>query len=240
MKISHNDNMLTLYSKQQDIVNSTAKYTVVEAARSVGKTTACLIWFLKRILKGSSGNNYLWTSRSNAEIDIVFCKFKRFLVISDLHKYSYSISSKERVIEINGMKIWFKCFNDINILCGTNISAVVIDEATNCEPHIWHQIRSSIASDGLCMIVGHARGRKKWMYRLARKAESGHSDMFYVNINSYDAAKSGILNHDDIEKEKKILPEHIFREKHLVQASEDGDNPFDLQSISDCIQLFLV
>lgn len=114
--------------------------------------------------------------------------------------------------------------------------AAVIDEASRAKDEAWHAIRSTLtATQGMIRIIGNVKGRKNWFYALARKAENGEPGMEFHRINAYDAAEAGIIQLDEIEDAKRQLPENVFRELYLAMPSDDGGNPFGIQSIQACI-----
>ena len=63
----------------------------------------------------------------------------------------------------------------------------------------------------------------------------------YFKITAYDAAAAGMLTKDgrpfieEIESAKIDLPESVFKELYLAEASEDGSNPFGIQFIQQCV-----
>ena len=69
---------------------------------------------------------------------------------------------------------------------------------------------------------------------MAQKAQAGEPDFDYFKITAYDAAAEGLLSYDEIESARRELPESVFKELYLAEASEDGSNPFGLQFIQQC------
>jgi len=59
-------------------------------------------------------------------------------------------------------------------------------------------------------------------------------------LQTIDAANEGMRTKDgrpfleEIEEAKRDLPESVFQELYLAEASEDGSNPFGLQFIKQC------
>jgi hypothetical protein len=69
---------------------------------------------------------------------------------------------------------------------------------------------------------------------MAQKAKAGQPGYFYKKITAYDAVNAGILDPEEIQDAKQNLPEAVFKELYLAEASEDGSNPFGLQFIGQC------
>ena len=92
------------------------------------------------------------------------------------------------------------------------------------------------ATRGPVVIIGNVRGRKNWFWRMARKAETGNYRNYkYTKLTAYDAVEGGVLAKAEIEDAKNELPEEVFKELYLAEATEDGSNPFGLRNISACI-----
>ena len=59
--------------------------------------------------------------------------------------------------------------------------------------------------------------------------------MAYHKLTAFDAIEGGILPAEEIDEARRQLPEAVFRELYLAEASDDGSNPFGAAAISDCI-----
>lgn len=113
----------------------------------------------------------------------------------------------------------------------------MFDEATRGREDAWIALRSTLtATRGAVRIIGNVKGRKNWVYRLARQAEDGDDpESHYARITAWDAVEAGVLDRDEIDRAKRDLPEKIFRELYLAEPSDDGGNPFGLSAIQNCI-----
>jgi phage FluMu gp28-like protein len=116
------------------------------------------------------------------------------------------------------------------------VHACVIDEASRFKEDSWFAIRSTLAATrGPVRIIGNVKGKKNWFYRLARRAETGSPDMAYHRLTAYDAIEAHVLDAAEIADAKATLPEHVFRELFLAEASEDEGNPFGIEAINACL-----
>ena len=139
-----------------------------------------------------------------------------------------------------GAKIEFKTGEKPDNLYGDDVYAFVFDEFTRARETAWFALRSTITSTaGKGKFIGNAKGRKNWGYKLAMKAKAGlDKDYAYFKVTAYDAAAAGMLTKDgrpfieEIESAKRDLPESVFNELYLAEASEDGSNPFGLNYIA--------
>lgn len=141
-----------------------------------------------------------------------------------------------------GVKIEFKTAEKPDNLYGDDVYAFVFDEFTRAREEAWFALRTTITSTGgKGKFIGNVKGKKNWGYKLSMKAKSGDDPKFeYHKITAYEAAAEGMTTKDgtpfieEIEAAKKDLPESVFKELYLAEASEDGSNPFGMQHISQC------
>lgn len=168
--------------------------------------------------------------------NIGFARMKSMLRQADPTKQIWDSHDSDLYISLwNGSKIWFKGSDNADSLFGDDVYAAVIDEATRCREDAWIAVRSTLtATKGPVRIIGNVKGRRNWAYLLARMAEGGAPDMAYHKLTAYDAVEGGVLDHEEIEAAKRILPDHVFRELYLAEPSDDGGNPFGIQAITDC------
>jgi hypothetical protein len=139
-----------------------------------------------------------------------------------------------------GVKIHFKTAEKPDNLYGDDVYAVVFDEFTRARETAWHALRSTITSTGgKVKFIGNAKSKKNWGYKLAMKAKAGQDvDYKFFKITAYDAADCGMKTKDgrpfieEIESAKRDLPESVFNELYLAEASEDGSNPFGMKYIA--------
>lgn len=139
-----------------------------------------------------------------------------------------------------GAIIHFKTGEKPDNLFGEDVYAAVVDEASRCREQAWWALRSTLTSTGgQCRFIGNVKGKKNWFHKLCMRAKSGVDPEYrYFKITAYDAAAAGMKTKDgrpfieEIEAAKRDLPESVFNELYLAEASEDGSNPFGLQYIA--------
>lgn len=223
-----------LYPYQKKILDSPARYTVTEAATKVGKTASHIIWLFEQplVLKLKPGQSVWWVAPVFAQAEIAFNRMKN--QVSD-RAYFKSNESKLLLTLPTGAKIQFKSADRPDNLYGDDVYAAVFDEFTRAREESWHALRTTLtATKGKCKFIGNVKGKKNWGYRLAQRAKAGEPDHEYFKITAYDAASEGLLEIEEIEQAKRDLPESVFRELYLAEASEDGSNPFGFQYIQQC------
>lgn len=216
---------------QKDAIFCEERYGVVEATTKSGKTHGCILWIFEEAAQGGPGMFYWWVAPVYTQAEIAYGRLKRALPDALYH----AVDSKRTLHLINGATIVFKSGEDPDRLYGEDVYAAVIDEASRLREESWHAVRSTLtATRGKIRIIGNVRGRRNWAYKLARRAESGAPNMHYAKITAWDAVKAGILEDEEIEDAQNQLPEQVFKELYLAEPSEDGGNPFGLNSIETC------
>lgn len=229
-----------LYPYQTEILDSPARYTCTEAATKVGKTASHIIWLFEQSLLCKKGQACWWIAPSFSQAKMAFDRMKD--AIKD--KSFYTANETNLLITlITGAKMQFKTGDKPDNLYGDDVYAAVMDEASRCREAAWFALRSTITSTGgKIKFIGNVKGRKNWFYKISQKAKNGGDPNYaYFRITAYDAANAGMLTKDgrpfieEIESAKIDLPESVFKELYLAEASEDGSNPFGIQFIQQCI-----
>lgn len=191
-----------------------------------------MVWLTEQAMQGKPGRNYWWVAPIYAQAKIAFRRLKR-----GLPAQVFRSNESELTLTLgNGAVIWFKGADHPDSLYGEDVYAAVIDEATRCKDEAWHAVRSTLTQTrGPLRIIGNVKGRKNWAYQIARKAESGEPGMHYAKITAQDAVAGGVLDADEIESARRDLPDNVFKELYLAEASDDEGNPFSISAIRACI-----
>lgn len=229
-----------LYSYQRAILESAARFTVTEAATKVGKTASHIIWLFEQALMLKENQRVWWIAPTIGQAKIAFDRMK--VQISD--KSIFKANETNRTITlITGGIMEFKTAEKPDNLFGDDVFAAVFDEFTRARESAWWALRSTLTSTGgKCKFIGNAKGKKNWGYALGQKAKHGAVGYEYFKITAYDAANEGMMTKDgrpfieEIDEAKESLPEHVFNELYLAEASEDAANPFGIQNIASCIK----
>ena len=147
-----------------------ARYAIVEASTKVGKTAGSMVWLAEQAMQGQAGENFWWVAPIGSQAKVVFRRVKFSLP----RKVYHANETELTVTLLNGAVLWFKGADHPDSLYGEDVYAAVIDEATRVKAEAWHAVRSTLtATEGPIRIIGNVKGRRNWMYHLARKAQSG-------------------------------------------------------------------
>jgi hypothetical protein len=224
----------TLYPKQERAFFNPKRYSFIEASTKAGKTVAAIAWIIEQALAGQRGDVYWWVAPIVEQSKIAFTRIKNGLTSGT---FVAREAPQPTITFVNGAILAFKSGDNPDSLYGEDVKAAVVDEASRCKEESWHALRSTLtATLGPIRVIGNVKGRKNWFFRLARLAESGRRDnMFYEKITVLDAIEAGVIPQSEVEDAQATLPEAVFRELYMAEASDDGGNPFGLQHISACV-----
>lgn len=228
-----------LYPYQKDILNSVARFTICEASTKVGKTASHIIWLFEQALQCKANQSVWWVAPTVAQAKIAFDRMKVQITNKEMFKANESLRT---ITLVTGAKMEFKTADKADNLYGDDVYAFVFDEFTRAKEASWFALRSTITSTGgKGKFIGNVKGKKNWGHKMAMRAKSGDDkDYAYFKITAYDAAAAGMRTKDgrpfieEIEAAKRDLPDSVFRELYLAEASDDGSNPFGMQYIQQC------
>jgi hypothetical protein len=221
-----------LYEYQKGILNSPARFTVTEASTKVGKTASHIIWLFEQALNLKENQSVWWVAPVYAQAEIAFNRMKAQISDKDFFKTN---ETKLKLTLPTGGIIQFKSAEKPDNLYGDDVYAAVFDEFTRSREEAWFALRSTLtATNGPCKFIGNVKGKKNWGYRLAQRARQQEQNFEHFKITAYDAAREGLLSMEEIEQAKRDLPDSVFRELYLAEASDDGSNPFGLAYINQC------
>lgn len=232
MKINYKRPPLTHY--QRDILDADERFTICEASTKTGKTASHIIWLFEQALRLKPNQNVWWIAPVFSQAEIAFNRMRSQVSIRDI--FEVNIAKLKLTLPTGGV-IQFKSASDPDNLYGEDVYAAVFDEASRAKEASWFALRTTLtATKGKCKIIGNAKGKKNWMYRLGAKARAGEQDYKYFKITAYDAVDAGILSLDEVEQAKRDLPDYVFRELYLAEPNEDGANPFGMAFVNSCLQ----
>lgn len=231
-KIAYTRPSMTDY--QREIMDCPERFACIEASTKAGKTACMIVWLLEQALLCGPNQSVYWVAPVFAQARIAFERMKS--QINDRNFFKVNETRLTLTLP-HGSVIEFKSGDNPDTLYGNDCYAAVLDEASRMREASWVAIRSTLtATNGKCKLIGNVRGRKNFFYKMAMRAKGGEPGYFYRKITAYDAVKAGILKLEEIESAKRDLPESVFNELYLAEASEDGSNPFGLKYIAAICQ----
>lgn len=229
-----------LYTAQYDALYAEtapdvfARYAFCEASTKSGKSAGCLIWQGHQVLERQG--IHWWVAPVYAQAKIMFKRARKLFpgLISKTNESEMSLEF------INGSIWYFKSGEKPDNLYGEDLESAIIDEASRMREESWVAIRSTLtATRGPVRVIGNTKGRGNWFYKYCQIAkanmEMGDTNWHYSKLTAYDAVAGGVLDLEEVEDAKKMLPDHVFRELYLAEVNEDGSNPFGITHIRSCV-----
>lgn len=227
-----------LYPEQHSAFFNDARYAFTEASTKAGKTVGCLTWILHEAwTTGKEGRNYWWVAPTYGVSEIAFARMYRMMMRVDAAQqfWGYNKTKLTITLKVNGATIWFKGGDKPDTLYGEDVYAAVIDEGSRVKEDAWTAVRSTLTKTrGKVRVIGNVKGRRNWAYKLGARARSGEPDFHYSKITAYDAVRGGVLDAQEIEDAKRVLPEAVFKELYLAEPADDAGNPFGISAIDKC------
>lgn len=216
----------------KDKFGNDARYSFVEASTKTGKTVSCIAWLFEQALLGQDGQNYWWVAPVYRQAEIAYTRLKHGLPDSIFE----TNEQKLRLRLKNGACIWHLSADRPDDLYGEDVYAAVMDEASRAKKEAFYAVRSTLtATRGALRCIGNVKGKKNWFYDLARRAEKGEPNMAFYRMIAADAVHAGVLSADEVEDARRLLPDAVFKELYLAEASDDEGNPFGASAIKQCI-----
>lgn len=224
---------------QTDIIDCPQRFACIEASTKAGKTTLCIVWLFEETLKLSRGQKTLWVAPTYSVAKIAYDRMKNRLTDNNPQNSSFFQCNDSRLtitLRTGGI-ICFKSADNPDGLYGDDYYAAVMDEASRSKEEAWIAVRSTLtATRGKCKLIGNVKGRKNFFYKMCVRAKTQTDVYYYRKITAYDAVEAGILDLEEIENARMELPETVFKELYLAEASEDGSNPFGISHIAGCVR----
>ena len=224
----------SLYPKQYEAIFCPERWAIIEASTKSGKTMGCLTWLLTQAT--DKPGTYWWIAPVYSQTSIAFNRLLDGLKRTAARAVQSANESTHTITLVNGSRIEFKSGEKPDNLYGEDVEAAVIDEASRMREESYYAIRSTLsATEGKMRIIGNVSGRANWMYKLARLAESGRENWHYARLTYQDAIVGGVLTQAEVDDARQTLPDFVFNELYEALASDNGSNPFRMDSIERCI-----
>lgn len=199
-----------VYPYQKRFMDNPERFTVVEGATKIGKTTPLIFWLLEQALNGKAGHNFWWVAPIRAQAKIAFDRMRGKVNTRGFFKVN---ESNLTLTLPNGAILHFKSADNPDSLYGEDVYACVFDEASRAQEAAWFALRSTITSTGgKIKFIANVRGRG-WYYKLALKARNNEDPQYaYFKVTAWDAVMTG-----------PIAPEEVIAAKRKILGNDDND-----------------
>jgi len=208
----------TLTWSQQQIHDSDARFKVVSCGRRFGKTflggTECLITAIK-------GGRAWWIAPTFKMAEVGW----RPMAATAMQFPKVEIRLVDRMIVFpGGGSVTVRSAEDPDKLRGDSLDLAVFDEAAYIKPEAWtHAVRPTLTDrHGKAMFFSTPAGRNHFWekYQNGIRQENGwQSWLFPTSANP-------LMDPEEIEAAKRLLPEMIFRQEYLAEFVDDQGGVF--------------
>mgnify|MGYP000228687806 CR=1 FL=1 len=216
-----------LVDYQRSILEDEHRYTITEASTKAGKTASHIVWLIDLANKeGKDGRNYWWIAPVYATAKIAFTRMRRYL--SPLRRNIVFNTSSLTITLWNGAVLWFKTAEKPDNLFGEDVYGAVFDEFTRAKEESWFALRSTItATRAKVKFIGNKTFPEHWGSKLAERAEKGElPDWSYRKITCWDAVEAGVLDRDEVEDARSVLPDDTFQSLYEAKWVLINGNPY--------------
>lgn len=198
-----------VYDYQRSFMDGPERYTLVEGATKVGKSTPLIIWLFEQALSGQENQNFWWVAPVYNQAAIMFKRMQAYIKKRSGPDF-FVVNKTDMTLTLpNGAVIWFKSADDPDNLFGEDVYAAVFDEASRAKEEGWFALRSTLTSTGgKCKFIANVRGRG-WYYQLAQYAKNSLDPKYaYYKVNCWDAVCTGYLDVQDVIQAEEVLEYH--------------------------------
>ena len=213
------------HKKQQEVLNSKARFKVICSGRRSGKSVVCKSIAIKKMVDGQKVAYVTPTFDLSKD-------FFRDIVNLIPAQVIKTVNKSELYIElITGGSIRFLSGEALENFRGKAFHYLIIDEAafiSDLENAWYTSIRATLTDyEGGAIFISTPNG-KNFFYSLFTKGvnkEDGYESFhFPTSDNPY-------ISKDEIEEARKTLPEAKFRQEYLAVPGENEDNPFGIKYV---------
>jgi hypothetical protein len=224
-----------LYRKQAAAILDPARIVCIESTTKAGKTLGCIIWQIAEMLRSPPDSEHWWVAPVFSQSDMAFTEAWKLL----RGKPGFRQSLSQRSIIGPGERRWsFRSADKPDNLYGSAVSSAVLDEASRMKDDAIDAVYSTTtATRGRMRLIGNVRGRSNRHYQWSRKAEAGEPGFAYHRLTADDAVDAGLWTKTDLEMARRSMPHGIFRQLYYCEPSDDGANPFGIDSIRACAEI---
>lgn len=136
---------------------------------------------------------------------------------------------------VGGVEIWMKTASEPEKLVGVGLDLLLVTEAASIQEEAWtmglRPMLSSPGRAGLALFNGTPKGLN-WFYRMYLRGQ----DPLDTEVASwnYPTDDNPYIDHDEVAKAKRELPQDIFEQEYLARFLSDAGLVF--HHVEGCIQ----
>lgn len=215
-----------VHARQQEFLDSDARFRAIAAGRRGGKTHACALDARDHLLH-VAGADYLvwWVAPTYTQAEIGFRKFLN--VFPDELLSEDNISRQQRIVELPRGRIEFKSADRPDNLRGEGVDFLVIDEAAQIGQYAWENaLRPTLtdSEDSRMVAISTPKGRN-WFHRIFAWGQS--PDRPQYESWQFPTTDNPFISKADVEEARDTLPDRVFRQEYLAEFIDDTGGVFN-------------
>ena len=219
---------------QQAVHDSPASRRVLACGVRWGKTLCAAMEGLAAAMAPKE-RSYGWVVAPTYDLaDKVFREIE-LIVARHLSHRLIALKENERRIVLRNMaggisEIRGKSADNPVSLLGEGLDFLIVDEAARMKPSIWegHLTQRLLDRRGWALLISTPRG-KGWFYELFMRGRRGDPDVASWSAPSWTNPH---LDRDQIEAERRRLPERVFRQEYGGEFIEGSGSVF--RNVREC------
>lgn len=207
---------------QAHVWQDKSRFIVIVAGRRTGKTEfAAWRLLINALTDGKKGARFYVAPTQGQARDIMWPKLLELGhgVIKNTHVNNLQVTL------INGQVISLKGADRPETMRGNKLADLVVDEYADMKPYVWEEILAPATSDleAPVLFIGTPMGRNHF-YELYKYAElNGDEEWSGHHFTTYD---NPYIKETEIEKAKKRMSSHAFRQEYLASFEASGSTVF--------------
>lgn len=208
---------------QQTVWNDPTRFRVIAAGRRTGKSRlAALLLLYKALTCPTKTAKVFYVAPTQGQARDIMWDLLQELgtgLVASTHVNNLTVTL------VNGVTIALKGADRPQTMRGVSLWFVVLDEYADIKPDVWETILLPALSDhdGHALFIGTPMGRNHF-YELYKDAELGDDpDYSAYHYTSYD---NPYIKKEVIERAKKSMSSHNFRQEYLASFEAGGSQLF--------------
>lgn len=223
----------TVHEKQRAVIESDARYKVLEWGRRGGKNIVSVIeeiehgrapWTSRWGSDDPSNTLIWWVARSYDQAE----KYGFLPMLSALPNSWIADHSRSEPYEIelvNGVRYEFRTYDHPETLQGAGVDRLLVDEADYMQDTLWYDDLEPMLMDtrGAAMFISKPVRPRSYFQRLGDRGQSSdYPDHFYSHATSADNPFIA----EDPDDKRGTVPDHKFQQQYLAELPDDGGQVF--------------
>lgn len=224
----------TVHDKQQAVIESDARYKVLEWGRRAGKNITAIIELIEygrapweSRWGGDDPENTLvwWVARSYDQAEKYGFRPMLAALPGQWIAGEPKRSPPYEIQLTNGVRYEFRTYDHPETLQGAGVDRQVIDEADYMKDALWYDDLEPMLMDtkGAALFISKPVRPRSYFQQLA---ERGRSSAWPEHFYSHATSADNPFIDENPEDKRGTMPDHKFRQQYLAELPDDGGQVF--------------